>query len=65
MTDSMLNLTQMSNIDVPGQFVFRVDERLQMLVNTKIYISYSNHSKSKVQIFLKSAIVLQIANYKQ
>lgn len=27
MTDSMLNLTQMSNIDVPGQFVFRVDER--------------------------------------
>lgn len=22
----MLNLTQMSNIDVPGQFVFRVDK---------------------------------------
>lgn len=27
MTDSMLNLTQMSNIGVPGQFIFRVDER--------------------------------------
>lgn len=27
MTDIMLNLTQMSNIGVPGQFIFRVDER--------------------------------------
>ncbi|XP_048735670.2 sushi, nidogen and EGF-like domain-containing protein 1, partial [Ostrea edulis] len=26
MTDAVLNLTQMSNIGVPGQFVFRVDE---------------------------------------
>lgn len=27
MTDSMLNLPQLSDIGVPGQFVFRVDER--------------------------------------
>uniref|UniRef100_K1PT21 Sushi, nidogen and EGF-like domain-containing protein 1 n=1 Tax=Magallana gigas TaxID=29159 RepID=K1PT21_MAGGI len=28
MKDSMLNLTQMSNVGVPGQFVFRVDVRV-------------------------------------
>lgn len=27
MTDKMMNLSQMSNIGVPGQFVFRLDER--------------------------------------
>ena len=26
MTDSMFNLPQMSNIGIPGQFVFRVDQ---------------------------------------
>lgn len=27
MTDSMLNLPQASNVDVPGKFVFRVDKK--------------------------------------
>nr|XP_034326973.1 uncharacterized protein LOC105329357 isoform X6 [Crassostrea gigas] len=33
MKDSMLNLTQMSNVGVPGQFVFRVDVRVNLEFN--------------------------------
>eukprot|EP00105_Crassostrea_gigas_P046428 XP_019930576.1 PREDICTED: sushi, nidogen and EGF-like domain-containing protein 1 [Crassostrea gigas] len=38
MKDSMLNLTQMSNVGVPGQFVFRVDVR----VNPEFNYCYSS-----------------------
>ena len=44
MTDSMLNLPRMSNIGIPGQFVFRVDQT--NITNAGLYlnISYSKLS---------------------
>ena len=37
MTDSMLNLPRMSNIGIPGQFVFRVDQT--NITNAGLYLN--------------------------
>lgn len=50
MTDSMLNLPHMSNIGVPGQFVFRVDQSKIANAGNYPFVSQIGHLRIKTDI---------------